>query len=726
MSRCEKGWSFRSSLPREAVAWAAVVGCIAASAGAGDAGGDSALQFDGVTSHVTMGVAPMLNLPEFTIETWFRYDGGGQATATAWTHGTAYPIVTKGRREADGSVERDFNYFLGIRASTRLLVADFENKDTFAAGWNHPVVGTTVIEPGVWHHVAAAYDGYEWRLYLDGTLEMNVVHDAAAQDATTQHFAIGAALDAEGSVQGRFAGAIDEVRVWSIARTAADIRATMNESVTSAPGLVGRWGLNEGDGTSVADSSGNDVNGIIVGNAAWIDGAPFDVDRTPDPPGTACPPDRASRFGTSQPLSVTATDPDGGLLDVTFYGRVKKPRPGAYTLVVIPDTQHYVRPIWWPEHFPAMTNWIMSHRETLNIPYVGHVGDIVHNASLVDEWEIANAAISVLDADPTLAYGLTVGNHDEFRFGDPKGTGNFNLYFPYTRYEGVVPWYGGHFGDDNDNHYVLFESGGDRFLAVHLEFRNPAPTDEVLAWTDDLLATHPDRRAIIVLHEAILAANAGEQARWDDQGEAVYDTLKHRPNLFLIFAGHRLGEGRRVDTFEGRTVHTLMHNFQLRPEGGEGFLRLYELASGDDEIVVKTYSPSLGTYETDPDSDFSLGTDTPGGPWTYLDQVTGVPSGSIATTEWTGLDPGTTYEWRVEIKDAAAVTVGPATRLTIPACFANFDNDEVVGISDLLAVLSGWGPCSGPCPSCRVDLDGDGVVSFSDLLALLTAWGPCP
>ena len=33
-----------------------------------------------------------------------------------------------------------------------------------------------------------------------------------------------------------------------------------------------------------------------------------------------------------------------------------------------------------------------------------------------------------------------------------------------------------------------------------------------------------------------------------------------------------------------------------------------------------------------------------------------------------------------------------------------------------------WGPCKG----CPADFDDNGIVGASDLLALLANWGPCP
>src|SRR6185503_18106020 len=122
---------------------------------------------------VTLGSAANLGLKTFTIETWFRRDGAGVATFTGTGGVTAIPLVTKGMAEVDQTDNRDMNYFLGIRQSDGVLVADFE--DTATAG-NHPVTGTTAIVAGpAWHHAAATYDGTPLRLYLDGVAQRELV-----------------------------------------------------------------------------------------------------------------------------------------------------------------------------------------------------------------------------------------------------------------------------------------------------------------------------------------------------------------------------------------------------------------------------------------------------------------------------------------------------------------------------------------------------------------------
>ena len=78
------------------------------------------------------------------------------------------------------------------------------------------------------------------------------------------------------SDSGYFAGVIDEVRIWNVARTAcARSCATKNAEITSGTGLIGRWGLNENTGTSAANSIAGSEAGTLkgtVGLPAWVAG----------------------------------------------------------------------------------------------------------------------------------------------------------------------------------------------------------------------------------------------------------------------------------------------------------------------------------------------------------------------------------------------------------------------------------------------------------------------
>jgi hypothetical protein len=50
-------------------------------------------------------------------------------------------------------------------------------------------------------------------------------------------------------------------------------------------------------------------------------------------------------------------------------------------------------------------------------------------------------------------------------------------------------------------------------------------------------------------------------------------------------------------------------------------------------------------------------------------------------------------------------------------CPEDINGDGLVGVFDLLLILSAW----GICPGCPEDINGDGVVDLNDLLRLLAA-----
>ena len=56
-----------------------------------------------------------------------------------------------------------------------------------------------------------------------------------------------------------------------------------------------------------------------------------------------------------------------------------------------------------------------------------------------------------------------------------------------------------------------------------------------------------------------------------------------------------------------------------------------------------------------------------------------------------------------------------------PSCAGDFNDDNVVDISDLLSLIAAWGTCE----SCSEDINTDGVVDVSDLLTVIAAWGDC-
>ncbi len=467
--------------------------------------------------------------------------------------------------------------------------------------------------------------------------------------------------------------------MWNYARTQSEIQSTANAQLGSPEtGLVARWALDEGSGTTVAGTAGTTILGTVTGtNYTWAAGAPFNLSLNlpPAAPTLVAPADAATDVARPPGLEVTVSDPDGDPLSVIWYGRpaVAAAAPD-FTLVHLPDTQYYTSQLNGGSNamFKAQTQWVVDQRVARNIAYVLHVGDLTENGDNGGDpiqWMRADSVFATLDDPLTtglpdgIPYGVVVGNHDQSPIGDADGTTTFyNQYFGAARFGGRS-WDGGAYGANRDNWYHLFSAGGIDFVLVSLEY-DTTPDAAVLAWADGILAAYPERKAIIGLHNLIGTGNPGS---FSTQGLAVYNALKARPNLLLLLGGHVAGEGRRVDTFGGNTVHTLLADYQSRTNGGNGWLRYLEFSPAQNVIRVRTYSPWLDQYEADADSSSQFTLSVPLGsnaPFTMIASQTGVPSGSTLSAPWDGLDPETEYEWYVTVNDGAATTTSPVRSFT--------------------------------------------------------------
>ncbi|WP_035368389.1 LamG domain-containing protein, partial [Dolichospermum circinale] len=110
-------------------------------------------------------------------------------------------------------------------------------------------------------HVAATYDGAKLSLYINGQLDTSV--DWVGTPLQNNYpVKIGRELNAWNP----FAGQIDDVRIWNVARTQAQIQANYNQQlVGNETGLAGYWNFNEPSGSTALDKTINGNNGNIIG-----------------------------------------------------------------------------------------------------------------------------------------------------------------------------------------------------------------------------------------------------------------------------------------------------------------------------------------------------------------------------------------------------------------------------------------------------------------------------
>ncbi|MFT3932109.1 MAG: T9SS type A sorting domain-containing protein [Chitinophagaceae bacterium] len=133
------------------------------------------------------------------------------------------------------------------------------------------IVSAAYPSMNAWHHLAATYDGATMKLYIDGILK-NSVAQTGLIATNTNALSLGNQI---GFSSEYFGGAADEMRIWNVARTQAQIQAAMNAEFDPAAqtGLVSYYTLNQGITagtntglTTVFDQKGNNT-GTLSGFA---------------------------------------------------------------------------------------------------------------------------------------------------------------------------------------------------------------------------------------------------------------------------------------------------------------------------------------------------------------------------------------------------------------------------------------------------------------------------
>jgi hypothetical protein len=139
------------------------------------------------------------------------------------------------------------------------------------------ISSTTTIGDDQWHHVAATRDATgNVILYVDGVQDGTGTDNLPFYGSTTN---IGERILTNG---GHFLGNIDEVRIWSGARTQGEIQSTMNqELVGNETGLIAYYNFNQGTAggnnsglTTLIDANGNNGTlndfALIGATSNWI------------------------------------------------------------------------------------------------------------------------------------------------------------------------------------------------------------------------------------------------------------------------------------------------------------------------------------------------------------------------------------------------------------------------------------------------------------------------
>ncbi|HMC96856.1 MAG TPA: LamG domain-containing protein, partial [Flavobacteriales bacterium] len=228
--------------------------------------GQNALSFDGVDDRVNVAASSSLSITgtAFTVEAWVY----PTAFSTAGEHGNS--IVNK---EGTGSAG-----FM-LRCGNNGQIGFSVGVGTF------PVVvapvGTLILNQ--WQHVAGVYDGANMRIYKDGVQVASLAQTAAMIPSAAINMAIGNWINGNDRP---FAGKIDEVRIWSAARTVPQLQTNMNRVLCgNEAGLRAYYQFNQGAAggnnagvTNLPDLTVNANNGtaqnmaLIGSTSNWVVG----------------------------------------------------------------------------------------------------------------------------------------------------------------------------------------------------------------------------------------------------------------------------------------------------------------------------------------------------------------------------------------------------------------------------------------------------------------------
>jgi len=205
-------------------------------------GAGNAIKLNGSAQYIN--VANTANIPignsTYTLEAWIKPNGSSTGGIIGWGNWGTTNQVNAFRMNGSAGLD---NYWWA----------------------NDLVVTTPNLADGAWHHVAATFDGSTRTIYVDGIL-ISSDHPGGHNVPNANNIRIGTTNNTE-----YFNGAIDEVRVWNIGRTQAQIQAAMKTSIApNSAGLVAYYKLDEGTGSTTTDATANGNNGTLVGSPSWM------------------------------------------------------------------------------------------------------------------------------------------------------------------------------------------------------------------------------------------------------------------------------------------------------------------------------------------------------------------------------------------------------------------------------------------------------------------------
>jgi hypothetical protein len=213
------------------------------------------LELDGTGGYVELPPNIFNDLDEATVEAWVRWDDFSGAPKHVFNYGGALQDMTITSEQPS---QRD-------SATLGFAVCDGQQRIV------HWLEVPSILRAQKWCHVAAVSGKGGMKLYLNGALVGTNDHPGSfAGLKNGSRFYFGQTVTTN-NLPVLFKGAMDEVRVWKVARTEAQIREAMLRRLTGdEPELAGLWNFDNVDNRVVKDSTPGAHHGKLLGSAKVI------------------------------------------------------------------------------------------------------------------------------------------------------------------------------------------------------------------------------------------------------------------------------------------------------------------------------------------------------------------------------------------------------------------------------------------------------------------------
>ena len=210
----------------------------------------NALNYDGVNDYVNCGNDASLNITgSITVETWI--------------------YLPQSISQYKRFVEKDWatSYFLGSSYGSNGIAFCMDANNNVS---NVLETADNVVFPFTWIHVAGTWDGATLKVYVNGELEGT---KAWSNTVTGSNNSVLVGKYYGNSTQ-NFSGYMDEVRIWSVARTEQEIRDNMYKELDnpgSEANLVAYYQFNEGVASQTSDDLSQNNNTAVLGGTLAIE-----------------------------------------------------------------------------------------------------------------------------------------------------------------------------------------------------------------------------------------------------------------------------------------------------------------------------------------------------------------------------------------------------------------------------------------------------------------------